>query len=50
LPLPLASATAALNNLHNSILATASGAQGSISNMHEKERIVVSMFNVLIPN
>lgn len=47
LPLPLASATAALNNLHNSILATASGAQGSISNMHEKERIVVSMFNVL---
>lgn len=44
--LPLASATAAINNLHNAILATASGTAGSISNMHEKERIVVSVFNV----
>jgi hypothetical protein len=47
LPLPPNSVTAALTNLHNSILATASGAQGSISNMHEKERIVISVFNVL---
>lgn len=47
LPLPPSSVTAALTNLHNAILATASGAQGSISNMREKERIVVSIFNVL---
>ena len=46
LPLPAASATAAISNLHNAILATASGTAGSISNMHEKERIVVSVFNV----
>lgn len=47
LPLPMASATAAITNLHNSILATATGTAGSISNMHEKERIVVSVFNVI---
>ena len=47
LPLPLASVTAAITNLHNAILATGSGTAGSISNMREKERIVVSMFNVL---
>ena len=47
LPLPMASATAAITNLHNAILATASGSQGSISNMHEKERIVLSVFNVI---
>lgn len=47
LPLPMASATASVTNLHNAILATASGTQGSISNMHEKERIVLSIFNVL---
>ena len=46
LPLPAASAIVAINNLHNAILATASGTAGSISNMHEKERIVVSVFNV----
>ena len=47
LPLPMASATAAINNLHNAIIAAGSGAQGSASNMHEKERIVLSVFNVL---
>lgn len=47
LPLPTSSATTAINNLHNAILATGSGTQGSISNMHEKERIVLSIFNVL---
>jgi hypothetical protein len=47
LPLPMASATSSVNNLHNAILATASGTAGSVSNMHEKERIVISVFNVL---
>jgi hypothetical protein len=47
LPLPIASMTSCINNLHNAILATASGTQGSISNMHEKERIVLSIFNVV---
>jgi hypothetical protein len=47
LPLPVTSMTSCITNLHNAILATASGTQGSISNMHEKERIVVSVFNVV---
>ncbi|MES2516423.1 MAG: hypothetical protein V4580_19885 [Bacteroidota bacterium] len=47
LPLPLASATAAITSLHTAIIAAGSGAQGSASNMHEKERIVLSVFNVL---
>ena len=47
LPLPMASATAAITNLHNAIITAGSGAQGSASNMHEKERIVLSVFNVL---
>jgi hypothetical protein len=49
LPIPFASMTACITNLHNAILATASGSQGSISNMHEKERIVLSIFNVVRP-
>jgi len=47
LPLPVTSMTSCVNNLHNAILATASGAAGSISNMHEKERILTSVFNVV---
>ena len=47
LPMPLASVTASINNLHSAILATGSGSSSSISNMHEKERIVLSIFNVL---
>lgn len=47
LPLPFASMTACITNLHNAILATGSGSAGSISNMHEKERIVTSIFNVV---
>lgn len=47
LPIPLASLTACVNNLHTAILGTASGTAGSISNMHEKERILLSMFGVL---
>lgn len=47
LPLPLASATNALDDLHNAILATATGSAGSVSNMHEKERIVMFTFNIL---
>lgn len=47
LPLPIASMNACITNLHNAILATASGTAGSISNMHEKERIVLSIFNVV---
>lgn len=47
LPLPFASMIASITNLHNAILATGSGLAGSISNMHEKERIVLSIFNVV---
>jgi hypothetical protein len=47
LPMPVASVNAALNNLHTAIITAGSGAQGSASNMHEKERIVVSIFNVI---
>lgn len=47
LPIPLASLSNSVNNLHNAIIATGSGAAGSVSNMHEKERILLSMFNVL---
>jgi hypothetical protein len=47
LPLPFASMTSCIINLHNAILATGSGSAGSISNMHEKERIVLSIFNVV---
>lgn len=48
-PVPLASVNTALDNLHNSILAAATGAPGTISNMHEKQRIVISLFNVFKP-
>ena len=47
LPIPLASLQTSITNLHNAILATGSGASSSISNMHEKERIVISLFGVL---
>ena len=47
LPVPIASMTACVTNLHNAIIATGSGSAGSISNMHEKERILVSVFNVV---
>lgn len=47
LPIPLASLSTAVNTLHTAIIATGSGAAGSVSNMHEKVRIVMSMFNVL---
>ena len=47
LPMPLASASASITNLHTAILATGSGTSSSISNMHEKERLVLSLFNVL---
>lgn len=46
LPLPPASVTTAINSLHNAIITAGSGTQGGVSNMHEKERIVVSIFNV----
>ena len=47
LPTPIASLQNSLSNLHTAILATATGAAGTVSNMHEKERIVLSLFNVL---
>lgn len=46
LPIPLTAATTALTNLDASILAAAGGAPGSTSNMHEKERIVISILNI----
>lgn len=48
-PIPLATTDAALNDLHSSILLAANGTPGSVSNMHEKQRIVVSLFNVYKP-
>ena len=47
LPLPITTMTSCVNTLHNAILATATGAQGSVSNMHEKERVLLSIFNVM---
>lgn len=47
LPMPVASVNAALTNLHNAIITAGSGIQGSVSNMHEKERIVIFIFNVI---
>ena len=47
MPLPFSSMTTCINNLHNAIIATGSGSAGSISNMHEKERVVLSIFNVV---
>lgn len=47
MPIPFTSMTSCINNLHNAILATGSGSAGSVSNMHEKERIVLSIFNVV---
>lgn len=47
LPIPFASLQSSITNLHNAILATGSGTSSSISNMHEKERIAVSLFNVV---
>jgi len=49
LPIPFASATAAVTALHNAVLATASGNAGSVSNMHEKERLLISIFNIYRP-
>jgi hypothetical protein len=48
-PIPITTADAALNDLHDSILLAANGTPGSISNMHEKQRIAVSLFNVYKP-
>lgn len=48
-PIPLGTADAALNDLHDSIILAANGTPGSVSNMHEKQRIVVSVFNVFKP-
>ena len=46
LPFPYASATTAINNLHAAILAAESGTVGTVSNMHEKERLLISIFNI----
>jgi len=46
-PMPMASVTASVTNLNSAILAATNGTPGSVSNMHEKERIVISVFNVL---
>ena len=47
LPLPLASLQTGITNLHNAIIATGSGMAGTTSNMHEKERLVLSLFNLM---
>ena len=46
LPFPYASATTAINNLNAATLAAESGAAGTVSNMHEKERILVSILTI----
>lgn len=47
LPIPLASLSTAITNLHNAIIANGSGVAGSASNVHEKERLVLSLFNFM---
>ena len=46
LPFPYASATTAINNLNAAILTAATGTIGTLSNMHEKERLLTSIFNI----
>lgn len=48
-PIPLPSVNVAIDDLHNSIIATASNAPGAVSYMHEKRRVVIALFNVLRP-
>ncbi|MEQ1733903.1 MAG: hypothetical protein ABL940_09525 [Bacteroidia bacterium] len=47
LPLPLANVTTAINNLHTAILTAAKGTVGSVSHMHETERVLVQLLSVL---
>lgn len=47
LPLPYLSVSGALAGLHTSIITAGSGAPGAISNVHKKEQVVVSIFNLL---
>jgi hypothetical protein len=47
MPISYTRLQAFINNLHDSILATNSGSPGSISNMHEQERILVNAFNFI---
>ena len=47
LPIPLASVSTAITTLHTALLAVGTGTPGALSNMHEKDRIVVSFFNLL---
>ena len=48
-PIPLPSVNTAIDDLHSSIIATATNAAGAVSYMHEKQRIVIALFNVLRP-
>ncbi len=47
LPIPLASITASINNLHNAIYSASNGVAGGVSNMHDKEKILLSQCNLL---
>jgi hypothetical protein len=47
LPIPYASMTTAVDNLDKAIQAAANSAPGSISFMHEKERVLLSVFNLM---
>ncbi|MCC6372193.1 MAG: hypothetical protein IT236_14410 [Bacteroidia bacterium] len=46
-PLPKASVTKAINDLDLAIKAVATGAPGSVSHMHEMERQLLAVFNLL---
>jgi len=47
MPLSYAMLDTLITNLHNAILTAASGVTGSTSQMHERERILVSAFNLV---
>jgi hypothetical protein len=46
-PIPLDSADLSLNDLSNAITAAENKAPGSVSHMHEMERVVLSVFNLI---
>jgi hypothetical protein len=46
-PIPPASVQKAIDNLDAAITTAATGAPGSVSHMHEMERVLVSVFNLL---
>ena len=47
LPIPLATITTSSNNLHNAIYTASNGVAGGVSNMHDKEKILLSQCNLL---